>query len=191
MFGIDTRRTTTGNHVIWRLMDALNGRHHLRALSVYLLVVAGHFAEHVIQAWQFYVLRWHPSMAGGVLGLFFPQLARNEVLHISFNSLQLTGLIVLCPGFRAHKRAMRWWMAAIVAQSWHFFEHVLLEVQYLSGHYLFGAARQTSLLEFLFPRLQLHLTYNIVVLIPTLIAVALYLRSRRSAAEALGSESGA
>ena len=155
-------------------------RPHLRALLIYTVVVVGHVAEHLAQAYQFYVLRWHPSRAGGILGFYLPELARNEVLHIGFNSLQLTGLIVLAPGFRGRRWAMRFWVAAIVAQSWHFFEHVLLQVQVLSGRYLFGADHQTSLLETVFPRLQLHLAYNIVVLIPTLIAVALYLRSLRS-----------
>jgi len=121
-------------------------------------------------------LHWHPRIAGGILGLYYPKLAQNEVLHIAYNSAQLTGLILLFPGFQqSSNAARRWWNIALVAQSWHFFEHVLLQVQYISGIYLFGASRQTSLLEFFFPRVQLHLTYNLLALIPTAIAVIFYL----------------
>lgn len=150
---------------------------HLRALGLYSLVVLGHFAEHVVQAYQVYILRWHPRVAGGLLGLYYPSLAQNEVLHIAYNSAQLTGLILLLAGFRrSSKAAQRWWNVALVAQSWHFFEHVLLQVQYLTGSYLFGAARQTSLLELFFPRVPLHLAYNLVALVPTAIAIGFYLR---------------
>ena len=150
---------------------------HLRTLLFYSLVVLGHFGEHLVQAYQVFVLHWHLRIAGGVLGFYYPKLAQNEVLHIAYNSAQLTGLILLFPGFqRSSKGARRWWNVALVAQSWHFFEHVLLQVQYITGNYLFGASRQTSLLELFFPRIQLHLTYNLLALIPTAIAVVFYIR---------------
>lgn len=150
---------------------------HLRALLLYSLVVLGHFAEHLVQAYQVYVLHWHPRIAGGILGLYYPKLAQNEVLHIAYNSAQLTGLILLWLGFqRSSSAARRWWNVALVAQSWHFLEHVLLQVQYITGNYLFGASRQTSLLELFVPRVELHLTYNLLALIPTIIAVIFYVR---------------
>jgi len=145
------------------------------ALFAYLGIVAGHFAEHLIQFYQIYVLHMHPKLAGGILGLYYPQLAQNEVLHIAYNSAQLTGLLLLLPVFlKLGGKAKLWWKIAIVAQSWHFFEHVLLQVQYLTGQYLFGATHQTSLLEFVFPRVQLHFSYNVLALTPTVIAVFYY-----------------
>ena len=176
--GEETRMPRVRFGMVGRAIAMLNGRLHLRVLLVYLLVVAGHFGEHAVQAFQYYVLHWHPRLAGGVLGLYLPRLAQNEVLHIAFNSLQLTGLILLWPGFRELGAARRWWNLALILQGWHFFEHGLLLAQVLSGSFLFGAVHQTSLLEFVFPRLQLHLFYNLMVLIPTLIAVVAYLRER-------------
>ena len=141
------------------------------------LIVLGHFAEHLVQVYQIYVLHWHPRLAGGILGLYYPKLAQNEVLHIAYNSAQLTGLILLWAGFQRSSKAARcWWNVALVAQSWHFFEHVLLQVQYITGNFLFDASRQTSLLELFFPRVELHLTYNLLAIIPTAIAVIFYLR---------------
>ena len=163
-----------------RPLELLNGRWHRRALLLYLLVVGGHFAEHVVQAVQVYLLGWHPRAAGGVLGLWLPRLAQNEILHVAYNSLQLTGLILLWPGFRRYRAARRWWNVALIAQSWHMVEHTLLISQVVRGSYLFGADRPTSLLETLVPRVELHLTYNLLALIPTAVAVVLYLRARRA-----------
>ena len=124
---------------------------HTIALVIYLFIVFGHFAEHLIQLFQIYVLHMHPKLAGGILGLYYPQLAQNEVLHIAYNSLQLTGLLVLLPGFLdLGGRAKVWWRVAIITQSWHFFEHVLLQAQFLTGNYLFGANHQKSLLNLSF-----------------------------------------
>ena len=150
------------------------------SLLVYLSIVAGHFAEHIIQLYQLYVLHMHPKLAGGILGVYFPQLAQNEVLHIGYNSLQLTGLLLLLPAFiRIGGKAKLWWRIAIIAQSWHFFEHVLLQVQFLTGQYLFGATHQTSLFEFVFPRAELHFTYNLLAFTPTMIAVVFYFIQRQ------------
>lgn len=53
-------------------------------------------------------------------------------------------------------------VAALVFQGWHFSEHVSLQVQYLTGHYLFGAIKRTSVLLLL--RLELHFVHNLLVL---------------------------
>ena len=120
----------------------------------------------------------------GILGLWFPGLAANEVLHMTYNSLQLTGLVLLWYGFRRYKHASKWWNIALIAQSWHFLEHTILQIQYLTGYYLFGASRQTSLLEFFFPRIELHFAYNLLAFTPTAIALSLYfiaIEKRRAA----------
>lgn len=158
-------------------MAGLNGSGHRRALSAYMLVVFAHWAEHIAQAYQVFVLDWSRPAAGGVLGLWFPLLASSEVLHFVYNSGLLIGLIGLRPGF--HGRARAWWTAALIIQGWHFFEHLLLQVQWLAGAYLFGAPQQTSILQLWIPRVELHFLYNSVVFIPMLVALFLYGRARR------------
>lgn len=161
------------------VLHTLNGTHHPQALALYLLVVAGHFSEHLIQLYQVFALGWARPQAGGLLGLQFPALAANEVLHMSYNSLQLTGLLLLLPGFlAAGGAARRWWAVAIAFQGWHWLEHAFLQVQVLTGHYFYGAIKQMSVLERFFPRVELHFAYNLLVLVPTLIAVVLYVRQR-------------
>jgi len=159
---------TAGNNFV---LATLNGTRHVQSVLIYLVIVLGHFSEHIVQVAQVYLLDWQLRMAGGILGLWLPGLARSEVLHMVYNSLQLTGLIVLLLGFKG--RARRWWLLALVLQSWPFLEHVVLQVQFLTGHYLFDATTQQSLLEFFFPRVELHLVYNLSVFVPTLIAVVL------------------
>ena len=148
------------------------------ALGLYLFVVVSHLLEHLIQLWQVHALGWAPRDAGGLLGLRFDGLAQNEVLHSGYNSLQLTGLILLLPAFHRVPAARRWWLTALALQSWHWLEHAFLQVQVLSGHYFYGALKQMSVLERFFPRVELHFAYNAAVFIPTAIAVVLYLRAR-------------
>lgn len=152
------------------VLDNLNGTRHLQSLLLYLVIVIGHFSEHLVQVAQVYILGWQPRLAGGILGLWLPGLARSEVLHLTYNSLQLVGLILLWPGFK--RKAKAWWTFALFFQSWHFLEHVVLQIQYLTGNYLFDASSQRSILEIFFPRIELHLVYNLIVVIPTLIAIA-------------------
>ena len=159
--------------------DVLNGSLHRRALLAYLLIASGHFAEHLVQVTQVFVLGWARADAGGLLGLIVSGAAQSELLHVAYNSLQLTGLIVLAWGFRSHRVAHGFWMAALVAQTWHWLEHAFLIAQLLSGHYFYGALKQMSVLERFVPRIELHLIYNLAVFVPTVIAVALYLRDRR------------
>ncbi|MEE3922656.1 hypothetical protein V2I01_42730 [Micromonospora sp. BRA006-A] len=39
-------------------IGALNGRHHRVALSGFMVVVLAHWAEHLVQAYQIWVLGW-------------------------------------------------------------------------------------------------------------------------------------
>lgn len=162
------------NYLRYFLLDFLNGTKHWSALMIYLFIVVGHFSEHLIQMLQIHLLGWSTRAAGGILGLWFPALAASEVLHMVYNSLQLTGLILLCYGFRKYKWALNWWKIALVAQSWHWFEHLLLQIQYFTGNYLFNASHQTSLLEMFFPRVGLHFAYNLLTFVPTMIAICCY-----------------
>jgi hypothetical protein len=167
---------------VW-LLDGLNGSWHRRAVLLYLVIVASHFLEHAAQMGQVHVLGWPRPAAGGALGLAFPGIAMAEVLHTTWNSLQLTGLILLLPGFAVARRARGWWLAALALQTWHWFEHAVIQLQYITGIYLYGAMKQMSILERLAPRIELHFAYNLVVFVPTVIAIAILLtRTRRAGA---------
>jgi hypothetical protein len=83
------------------------------------------------------------------------------------------GILLLQPGFRG--RAKRWWTAAMLVQGWHFIEHILLQLQWLTGYYLFGRTTQTSILQLWFPRIELHFMYNLLVFIPLMIGFYYYL----------------
>jgi hypothetical protein len=152
----------------------LNGPWHERLLWLYMVIVLGHWSEHLMQIYQIYVLGWYPKEAGGVLGVWFPTLVTSEVLHFTYNLFLWGGILLLRPGFRGQAR--RWWNGALVLQSWHFFEHLLLQVQWLTGIYLFGATKQMSIGELWFPRVELHFMYNLIVFVPLIIGVILYFR---------------
>ena len=158
------------------LLEVLNRRRHRRALLVYAVVVGLHLLEHVVQIVQVHAFGIPPREALALLGGLFPRLVANELLHTAFNSLQLSGLILLAPGFRDHRAARRLWRAALAFQGWHWLEHAFLQVQVLSGVYLYGALKQMSVLERFVPRVELHFGYNLLVAVPTVVALALYLR---------------
>jgi hypothetical protein len=147
---------------------------HERALWLFMVIVLGHWLEHLSQVYQIYVLGWLPKMSGGVLGLWFPWLSSSEVLHFTYNLLLWGGILLLQPGFRGAAR--RWWNVALLVQSWHFFEHILLQVQWLSGVYLFGATKQISIGELWFPRPELHFVYNLIVFAPLVLGMIAYFR---------------
>ncbi|MCE7989222.1 MAG: hypothetical protein DYG89_49340 [Caldilinea sp. CFX5] len=156
-------------------LTRLHGPHHQRALWLFMVIVLGHWLEHLAQVYQIYVLGWIPKAAGGALGLWFPHLAASEVLHFTYNLFLWGGILWLQPGFRGAAR--KWWHGAMALQNWHFFEHILLQLQWLTGYYLFGATKQISIGELWFPRVELHFMYNLLVFIPLLIGLILYFGS--------------
>lgn len=151
------------------LHDRLNGPWHRPALRLLMVVVLGHWAEHLAQAVQIYVLGRPVTEARGVLGLWYPWLVKSELLHYLYALVMLAGLWTLRKGFRglSHK----WWTAALAIQFWHHVEHALLIGQALSGHNLFGSPVPTSIVQLLIPRVELHLFYNTVVFIPMVIGM--------------------
>ena len=46
-------------------MERLNGPWHERANQYFMAIVLAHWAEHLTQAWQVYVLHWPRPEAGG------------------------------------------------------------------------------------------------------------------------------
>lgn len=149
----------------------LNGRYHRRALWIFMAIVVAHWAEHLLQAFQIWVLGWARPDARGALGLAFPWLVKSEALHYFYAIVMLVGIILLRPGFTG--RARVWWDAALVIQFWHHLEHGLLLYQAVT-HPLFGEAVPTSIAQLAVPRVELHLLYNAIVFIPMVVAMILH-----------------
>jgi hypothetical protein len=152
-----------------RAIDDLNGKHHRIALWAFMAVVIAHWAEHLTQAVQIFVLGMERPDSRGVLGQFFPWLAKSETLHWGYAVVMLIGLLLLRPGFSG--RSKSWWTAALAIQIWHFVEHSLLGLQYLTATPFFGKEESTSVIQLFVPRVELHLFYNVAVFIPMVIAM--------------------
>ena len=86
--------------------DRLNTVWHKRALQVFMFIVLAHWAEHLAQAWQVYVLGWPRPKAGGFLGLFYPWLVSSESLHYGYAIVMLIGIWVLRKGFTGTSRVV-------------------------------------------------------------------------------------
>jgi hypothetical protein len=156
----------------WRA--ALNGKYHKAALAVFMAIVLAHWAEHIAQAAQIWILDRPRPASRGILGAFFPVLVSKEWLHYGFALVMLVGLWLLRGGFVGRSR--RFWGIALAIQFWHHIEHLLLFIQGLTGVFFFGAAAPTSVLQLFFPRVELHLFYNAIVFVPMVVAVVLHLR---------------
>jgi hypothetical protein len=152
-----------------RVVEEINGRFHKQALQAFLVIVLAHLAEHVVQAIQIFVLHWPRAKALGILGMAFPVLISSEWLHYGYAIVMLIGLIMLRPGF--HGGALAWWNVALAIQIWHHFEHALLLGQALAHQNLFNSPVPMSVLQLVFPRVELHLFYNAIVLTPMVIAM--------------------
>jgi hypothetical protein len=151
------------------LIERLNTTGHQRGLQLFLAIVLAHWAEHLAQAYQIYVLGWAPPQAGGVLGLWFPWLVRSELLHYSYALVMLIGLWILRSGFVGRSRT--WWMIAFGIQFWHHIEHALLQGQALVGAHLFNSPVPVSIAQLFIPRVELHLIYNSIVFVPMIVAM--------------------
>ena len=114
--------------------EKLNSVWHKRALNVFTFIVLAHWAEHLAQAYQIYVLGWARPRAGGFLGLFFPWLVSSEVMHYGYAIVMLVGIWMLRKGFTGTSR--KWWTVALVIQFWHHIEHAVLQWQALTHHLL-------------------------------------------------------
>ncbi|MFI6450344.1 hypothetical protein ACIBF6_02230 [Streptosporangium amethystogenes] len=155
-------------------MTSLNSTRHHTALLVFLLIVLAHWAEHLVQAAQIWVLGWPIPEARGVLGLWFPWLVKSEALHYGYAVVMLIGFVLLRKGFTGRSRV--WWNIALGIQVWHHFEHLLLLVQAVTGNHLLGRPVVTSVAQLVFPRVELHLFYNSVVFVPMVVAMLLHRR---------------
>lgn len=157
------------------IYERLNSVWHRRALHVFMLIVLAHWAEHLTQAYQIYVLGWTRPQAGGFLGLFFPWLVSSEILHYGYAIVMLVGLFMFRRGFTGTSRS--WWTVALVIQFWHHIEHAVLQWQAITGNYWLGSPVPLSFLQMALPkfRVEIHLFYNAVVFIPMVVAMYYHL----------------
>ncbi|MEV4476642.1 hypothetical protein ACFFR3_44550 [Nonomuraea salmonea] len=154
------------------LVANLNGERHKPALGFFAFIVVAHWAEHIAQAYQVYVLNWPLPEARGVLGLPFPWLVTSEWMHYGYALLMLIGLVLLRRGFTGRSRT--WWNISLGIQVWHHFEHFLLLMQVIIGANLLGGPTPRSIIQLLVPRLELHLFYNAIVFVPMVVAMLLH-----------------
>jgi hypothetical protein len=151
------------------LYESLNTRWHKVALQFFMAIVLFHWAEHIVQAYQFFVLHWPRPMSMGLLGMYYPWLMTSEALHYGFALVMLVGLWVLRKGFTGTSRT--WWMVAFWIQFWHHFEHFILFYQAQTHRFWFGGAVPTSIGQIWIPRIELHLIYNALVFVPMVVAM--------------------
>lgn len=150
-------------------MEKLNSRWHERALQIFMVIVLAHWAEHLAQAYQIWVMGWPAPKANGVLGLWYPELIKSETLHYGYAVVMLVGLWILRKGFTG--RSYTWWMIAFWIQFWHHIEHLLLITQATMHHNFWGKPVPFSIVQLIIPRVQLHLFYNSIVFIPMVVAM--------------------
>jgi hypothetical protein len=150
----------------------LNTRWHRPALLTFGAIVVLHWAEHLVQAFQIWVLDYKKPAARGILGQFFPWLIKSEWLHYGFAVVMLVGLALLMPGFTGRGRTF--WVIAFAIQVWHMIEHQILFIQAQTHHNWWNSKVPVSILQhYWFPgsRPELHLLYNGLVTIPMVVAI--------------------
>ena len=165
-----TQSVTTPNSRYQEFLQTINSGKHEFALRLYMIIVLAHWGEHLVQAVQIFVLKWPRPEARGILGQRYPWLISSETLHYGYALFMLIGLWILRHGFKG--RSLLWWNVSLVIQFWHHIEHLLLQGQVLFKTNLMHSPVPMSVLQFFFPRVELHLFYNTIVFIP--MAIGMY-----------------
>jgi len=147
----------------------VNGPWHKPALQIFLVIVLAHWAEHLAQAAQIYILHWPVVDSRGFLGHWYPWLVKSEFLHYAYAIVMLVGLWIFRLGFVGRSRV--WWMIAFWIQFWHHIEHAILQGQGILGQNLFASPVPVSIVQLWIPRVELHLIYNTIVFVPMMIAM--------------------
>jgi hypothetical protein len=150
-------------------IEWMNGTGHKYSLWAYTAIVLAHWAEHLAQTLQIYVLGWPIPESRGVLGLWFPWMISSELLHYGYALVMLIAFWILRKGFVG--RSYTWWMVAFWIQFWHHIEHALLQAQAILQVNLFGSPVPLSIAQLVIPRVELHMFYNTAVTIPMVIAM--------------------
>ena len=169
MVTANTGLMTRGRSVFAPWVEWLNGPAHEKALWLYMVVVLAHWVEHLVQAYQIFVLHWTRPVSLGAVGLVFPWLVSTEILHSGYALFMLAGLFMLRPAFSGVSRV--WWNISLGIQFWHFVEHFILQGQAFVGHNLFGSPVPISIVQLWVARPELHLIYNAAVFIPMVVAM--------------------
>jgi hypothetical protein len=156
-----------------QFVTKVNTYKHEFALRLYMVIVLAHWGEHLVQAFQIWVLKMPRPESRGILGYWFPWLISSETLHYGYALFMLIGLWLLRSGFKGRSRT--WWNISLAIQFWHHIEHLLLQGQALFHHNLFGSPVPTSILQLFYPRVELHLFYNTIVFIPMVIGMYYHL----------------
>ena len=82
-------RQTAAGRISARFTGKLNTRWHERALQVFMFTGLAHWGEHLVQAYQIYVMGWPRPQANGILGLWYPWLIKSETLHYGYALVML------------------------------------------------------------------------------------------------------
>lgn len=157
----------TESRMTW--MEKINGPWHKYSLWIYTAIVLAHWAEHLAQTVQIYLLNWPIPDSRGVVGLWIPWVVKSEALHYGYAIVMLIGFWILRKGFVG--QSYTWWIVAFWIQFWHHIEHALLQGQAIFQHNLFGSPVPISIAQLVIPRVELHLFYNTIVFIPMVIAM--------------------
>ena len=166
-------KTTIHNSPMRNFLQLVNTNKHELALRIYMAIVLAHWGEHLVQAFQIFVLKWPRPESRGILGYWYPWLITSESLHYVYALIMLIGLWILRTGFKG--RSLRWWNIALIIQFWHHIEHLLLQSQVLLQKNLFNSPVPMSILQFFYPRVELHLFYNTIVFIPMVVGMYFHL----------------
>jgi len=140
-------------------------------MRIFLVLLAAHWLEHLFQAYQVYVLYLHRECALGFLGMKYPWLIRTEALHFVFALLTVVGFFWVSDWGFWDGKSIRFWRYGYRWSIWHLFEHTLLFAQALTHHNLFGRPAPISILQLIFPRIELHLFYNSIITVYVLMAL--------------------
>jgi hypothetical protein len=152
-----------------------------KTIWAFIVLMIAHWAEHIVQAYQVWVLHMPRACAMGILGMKYPALMKGEWLHWGFALLTLGFISALNSGFGDVAR--KWWIAAYWFSLFHCIEHSFLFVQAQTHVYAFGRSEPTSFIQYFIPRIELHLFYNSVITI--LVSIAMYYKFRKSCEKCL------
>ncbi|AIE73033.1 MULTISPECIES: hypothetical protein [unclassified Synechocystis] len=122
-----------------------------KIIFAFIIICLIHFAEHIFQLSQLYLLGWERPDCLGLLGVYFPELMRSQWLHFLYAVIMEIGLYVFLSLFG---------LTALMLQTLHLGEHTIL---------LATVPNPWCIGEIWFPRIELHFFYNLVVLIPMMV----------------------
>lgn len=93
------------------LIKHINSRYFNTYLLLFQVIVLSHFAEHVAQIIELYILHWPRKESLGLLGLAYPYLVHSEYLHYAHALFMLVGLYLLSFSFVGDAKK---WMAITI-----------------------------------------------------------------------------